>query len=143
MKYKVKQIGDTLVLTSSDIQIGDKIQAKDGSGSSIITEFKRVFAKGEITTSIGESKEGAITYSQLENDWLKVIGEISPEATWVKEGDEFDEDEVEGVLYNRKHPDESIYGFTVEKLLAWIKLNPMPEKYQVIFHIKGKCGHFH
>lgn len=32
--------------------------------------------------------------------WLKIIGEISPEAIWVKEGDEFEEEEWRSAMEN-------------------------------------------
>lgn len=73
----------------------------------------------------------------------KIIGEISPEATWVKEGDEFDEDELDPYLYCLKHPDESFYFDEFNQTLEWIKLNPNPIKYKVVVKILGPCKHFH
>ena len=55
----------------------------------------------------------------LSGEWIKVIGEISPDALgYVKEGDEFDETEV------------SIYDVLNKISVLGIK-------------IKGPCGHFH
>ena len=59
-----------LFLCSRDIQVGDKvIDSTDGK------EY--------------EVKEGL-----LSPEMVKVIGEISPDATWVKEGDEFDKEQL-------------------------------------------------
>ena len=59
-----------------------------------------------------------------EEDRYRVIGEISPDATWVKEGDEFDEEEI---VVSRK------------PMKKYIENNP----YCKIVNIKGPCGHFH
>lgn len=63
-----------LFLCSRDIQIGDKVRWLTGNGewgNSVVT---------------GDPSKLIETY--------KVIGEISPEAIWVKEGDEFDEGDI-------------------------------------------------
>lgn len=64
----------------------------------------------------------------------KVIGEISPEATWVKEGDEFDDKDIEvytiDVLENRYIP------ISIEE-------KRVIERSKSIIKIKGSCGHFH
>lgn len=63
-----------LFLCSRDIQIGDKV--KDEYSGLDITATKDNFP------------------SNASDFWLKVIGPISTEAKWVKDGDEFDEDET-------------------------------------------------
>jgi len=60
-----------LFLCSRDIQVGDKVYAT-------ADDFYRTY-------------DG---YSDLCTDEIKIIGEISPQAIWVKEGDEFEEDEI-------------------------------------------------
>jgi hypothetical protein len=65
-----------LFLCSRDIQVGDKVFS---SKVSYLTQDE--------TITVDEYN---ITICREEEDF-KVIGEISPEATWVKEGDEFDE----------------------------------------------------
>ena len=65
-----------LFLCSRDIQIGDWI-----------TNINRQ------ETHVDEELLSTINKGLLPEDF-KVIGEISPEAIWVKEGDEFDEDDV-------------------------------------------------
>jgi hypothetical protein len=64
-----------LFLCSRDIQVGDEMTRLDGS------KFKA-----------DKAPDGSAHWN---GHAYKVIGEISPEATWVKEGREFDEDEVE------------------------------------------------
>jgi hypothetical protein len=53
------------------------------------------------------------------------IGQISPEAKWVKEGDEFVEDEIFLSKYGSN----------------WDNKKPLSQKYTAF--IKGSCGHFH
>lgn len=68
-----------LFLCSRDIQVGDTVKAllvdKFGYKDYLITDKD----SAELSIEMGD---------------FKVIGEISPEATWVKEGDEFDRTEA-------------------------------------------------
>lgn len=69
-----------LFLCSRDIQVGDKVLNSKMTGDLDVTE--------DILELIqSEPNEG----------WFKVVGEISPEARWIKEGDEFDKDDIEHV----------------------------------------------
>ena len=52
----------------------------------------------------------------------KKVGKISPDATWMKEGDEFTEEEI-----LRDYPIEN----EKEEVVSWI------------IKLKGPCGHFH
>src|SRR5688572_13257454 len=65
-----------LFLCSKDIQIGDTVKS--------LLADKSGYIDNHMNTTPEELKQ-----SILDGDF-KVIGEISPEATWVKEGDEFD-----------------------------------------------------
>jgi len=61
-----------LFLCSKDIKIGDKVKLLEGSNNDYDIKFE----------------------DEIGNDlWFKVIGELSPDAIWVKEGDEFNEEE--------------------------------------------------
>lgn len=97
-----------LFLCSRDIQVRDKLQTISGVKTQV--EYP----------------------SQLENfpydKLFKVIGEISPEATWVKEGNEFDEDDWQFVVY---------------EIDARIELPKYPIPRFANLEIKGPCGHFH
>jgi len=63
-----------LFLCSRDIQVGDKMTRLDGS------KFKA-----------DKAPDGSAHWN---GHAYKVIGEVSPDATWVKEGMEFDEEEI-------------------------------------------------
>ena len=134
-----------LFLCSRDIQVGDKVLDEDYC-------------------------EWIVVESDLKNlnPLTKVIGQISPQATWVKAGDEFDEDEVRlmkaiKVKYStRAHGGEDtiILGSEdsysedelQESLEYWCE---RPNQFGIqsakgvgdIFinhiEIKGPCGHFH
>lgn len=99
-----------LFLCSRDITIGDKLYPLEGAE---------------------DQKEGAeMTCAQdvvvfKRNRAFKVIGEISPEATWVKEGDEF---EGEGIDFVPVVSDED---YKVERTG------------RIFYIVKGPCGHFH
>jgi len=77
------------------------------------------YGRGWITETLMLAKYGS----------FKVIGEISSEAIWVKERDEFDENQL-GIKY-KDYSEVNIYPF-VENMAF--------DKYIVI---KGPCGHFH
>ena len=64
-----------LFLCSRDIQVGDEYYTSDFQKYKTPLEPDEDFFKGN-------------------NDRFKVIGEISPNAKWVKEGDEFDENQI-------------------------------------------------
>ena len=49
-------------------KVGDKFQAKDGSGSFVINQITRIGAKGIITNSLGKVTNGYATYNQLETE---------------------------------------------------------------------------
>lgn len=59
----------------------------------------------------------------IKNGWYKVIGEVSPEATWVKEGDKFDAEDLfaNGCGHNWNDIPTNIWKFK----------------------IKGPCGYYH
>lgn len=75
-----------LFLCSKDIQIGDTVHYTYDHNLKWVVD--KVFS----TTFISGSGEHPI------NTIYKVIGEISPEAIWVKEGDEFDEDQIKKMV---------------------------------------------
>lgn len=72
-----------LFLCSRDIQVGDKAYFNTTSDPVEVTKVEN----GMLTN------KGGKTYSVDES--FKVIGEISPNASWVTEGMEFDENDVE------------------------------------------------
>lgn len=74
-----------LFLCSRDIQVGDKFRY-GGQEGDLSREYLCV-------SDEENADEYRINISIVGRCDFKVIGEISPEATWIKEGDEFDDDE--------------------------------------------------
>ncbi len=116
-----------LFLCSRDIQVGDKLTGWSNKTYHIaIEEDIELFKNAGVT-----------------DDIFKVIGEISPDAIWVKEGDEFEEEDLQGILYRLNHPDESIYG-SIDQLLLLHKTITHPERYTPRVEIKcSQCNTFH
>jgi hypothetical protein len=123
-----------LFLCSRDIQVDDKLTNIDGvSTETVMTEGDK--------------------YLLFDGNNFKVIGEISPDATWVKEGDEFDKSELGMKIFY-------IYGKCGSgSHLGWLD-NPqsligtnifvnnpsdgeITKIEHIIISIKGPCGHFH
>lgn len=96
-KAKVK-----LFLCSRDVKMGDKVKIEGGSFNDYEIDREEQIFNGHL--------------------FYKIIGEISPEATWIKEGDEFDITDV--------------------KRIAIGIGNPVGSEYH-IYEILGPCGHFH
>jgi len=99
-----------LFFCSRDTQVGDKDVHWDEATTDIVDKLDVKLGK----------EAGA----------FKVIGEISPEATWVKEGDEFNENEIQR------------YAKLEHGIAPWIK-DREKVGYECIVQIKGPCGHFH
>lgn len=99
-----------LFLCSRDIQVGDNYQSPKRFGSK---EYIDAYCDGDFFPGS-----------------FKVFGEISTEATWVKEGDEFNEDEW-------RYWNSTIGGgvFVDKAVVASIKTDTIK--------IKGPCGYFH
>lgn len=139
-----------LFLVSRDIQVGDEY-------INTITN-KKHFCTHELSSVQIQEKLSPGTY-------IKVIGEISPDALgYVKEGQEFDEDEIKifGSIHNSYNssrlteeeiariakqfhktvlkveygnPEHDVSGRTVCTTIYWNETNSIK--------IKGPCGHFH
>jgi hypothetical protein len=107
-----------LFLCSRDIQVGDEVQNGDGELCKIPNEADLRNAK--------------------EHGFFKILGEISPEATWVKEGDDFDEEEIEFWDKTEDHPTDKSY------LHKWLKEGRVDYVLKYFyFKILGPCKHFH
>lgn len=129
-----------LFLCSRDIQIGDRVQV-DVLLNGVYNEF--VFEKECVENGIRVQQfTGVGVYVHYpdsdEGNLFKVIGEISPNAKWVKEGDEFDEDDYYWKLFPRHTHDED--GYTI-----WLDEDDLPDLNRKIpiYNVKGPCGHFH
>jgi hypothetical protein len=119
-----------LYLCSRDIKVGDKdvhTQIMQSEGEEIIHEVKYDYQL-EMMKGLAEANN-LVPY--------KVIGPISPQATWMKEGAELEEDEWEYVCINLKH--------------GWTEIQVPKDHFDTInrqmfthgITIKGPCGHFH
>lgn len=141
-----------LFLCSRDIQVGDK------TNNGIIKEVTK--NEGTNPDEIKLLKYGVFFWYVFEQGGLgtnkntfKIIGEISPDATWVKEGDEFDEDEIEKI-YKKQ------FECLCEKPNMYRSEEQANCEYMVDDHrggdlcirridvldyikLKGPCGHFH
>jgi hypothetical protein len=111
-----------LFLCSEDIQIGDMV--KDINYPSQIP-----FLMDGLYLKILKEKG-------IKDNFYRVVGEISPEATWVKDGDEFDECKV-------------VHYFELNGIWKYVGVRDAEimrkkgETVKEICKIKGPCGHFH
>lgn len=131
-KYFVKKIEDKLMLVSRDIQVEGKIvtvrvtraKIKDFADrdrpkwwNNHIGETFKCKVKKDAWYLIDRAAMIHFDCGEVVGKEPKVIGEISPDAVWVKEGDEFN------------YPLECTH--------------PLPLKDGRYCMIKGPCGHFH
>ena len=120
-----------LFLCNRDIQIGDKITYMD--------KYQGTLEASTIGKYQFTDQDGGIHYLHLGDEiyGFKVIGEISPEATWVKEGDEFEEEDVKCYKHLILKDGSTLCSHTEEE-----DMSPRCE-YANVYQIKGPCGHFH
>jgi hypothetical protein len=146
-----------LFLCSRDIQVGDKVKFQLVPNK---TPWKELEVE-EVYGFFGIDKTAILKdgdfkiHTTPDNFCFKVIGEISPEATWVKEGDEFDDTECEGYYGTGGNIIEEgkLRGKRISVIFNWrldtdneilerLKIKENPE-FRIIYKIKGPCGHFH
>lgn len=118
-----------LFLCSTDIKVGDKVKCISHDGS-IIDYFvirdagtqQKSEQLWQVVTQCAFPESG---YYINKARAFKVLGEVSSEATWVREEDEFDEEEIRhsGKIYLSKYAEE--------------------DEYIEYYLIKGPCGHYH
>lgn len=106
-----------LFLCSRDIQVGDIVWPK-----------YLVFEDG----SEGRPEGNWMHLSAITSGSFKVIGVMSSFATYVKEGDEFDQHEIQ--RFGRSYQKDG--NKTAEE-------TPYKSQYYDYYLIKGPCGHFH
>ena len=73
--------------------------------------------------ALEEKKLGEVLVELNITNWFKVLGELSPNATWVKEGDEIE------VVLNQEIDIDSKHMGLVDKVID--------------IHVLGPCGHYH
>lgn len=136
--YRDKSKKVKLFLCSRNIQVGDKVKSfnypeqEEREVVNLRTSKKLVGAENhsEIYHLVDIQYPNEINTAAVSN-FFKVIGEISPEATWVKEGDRFDKTEIKWTPWGKE--------FDWEVLNSNGEL-PYPN---ATISIKGPCGHFH
>lgn len=123
-----------LFLCSKDINVGDKVIEPctyDGTMREYTVVKTPEKFRRDVPAGINPEVNSGNPIS-LNQFTFKLIGQISPNATWVKAGDEFEKSEVQ---YNIR---KELNNF--ESGMDWTHC-----EYDVIifFKIKGPCGHFH
>lgn len=127
------------------IEIGDKCfyQSKKTpkwNGFCKIIEKANQFNNDYYAIELGDTRTGAY-YSEL----IKVISEVSPEAIWVKDGDEFIDNDIKYGTYRKFDKNCSVLECPKDE---WFLSKE--EEYALNINdwhkcilIKGSCGHFH
>lgn len=132
-----------LVLCSRDIKEGDKVYSKyneiagGGSYEVIVDKMKGPVFWAEFWA---EGSKSYIPNLHI-NNWGKYVAEISPEATWVENGMEFDERDIKIVEFSKARRELVNEAITLEKAMSnWPLRDNLPE---FMAYIKGPCKHFH
>jgi len=119
-----------LFLCTVDIQVGDDIK-KDYGGT---TRDSKVFKQRNDTLVKLEGYYDWHDLSKLgEKGFYKIVGVVSPNATWVKPLDEFEEEEIK----ISKRCQECYF---TEGAQVWCGCSNQNISF---VEIKGPCGHFH
>jgi hypothetical protein len=126
-----------LFLCSRDIQVGDSIECYIPVGEppyytdkGLVTEYK---PEDDTITYVVDNDPNHQLINVGRDFCYKVIGPISPQALWVKEGMEFDEDEIYRFGYLRGK--EEKWSLDIIQWDGWVDAP--------FVKIKGPCGHFH
>ena len=123
--YPAKKV--KLFLCSGDIKVGDKV-------------FKPRFENLDTFIVLDNEqktfKEKWITLSEaIFGGYFKKVGLISPEATWVKEGDELERKNINPIYVCEKGDECDLY--------FGKQICPASHNLIDTIKIKGPCGHFH
>jgi len=124
-----------LFLCSRDIQVGDtNLQHYDPLTNTKCADEPRSINNEEELLYLKDYIEKVERY-----DCFKVLGEISPEATWVKEGDTFNNDEIKQHIVPVKAGFEKYYDTEHQEEME----RDVYEAVVGYYKIKGSCGNFH
>lgn len=90
-----------LFLCSRDIQAGDKVQFSICNGA----KWKELLCieKDEDGVVLEDGEYEIRTTPDRTNQCFKIIGQISTQATWIKEGDEFEFEDLQFAIYPPEH----------------------------------------
>lgn len=127
--------GVEMFLCSRDIKVGDKVINPDTLIEEELTQ--EIWDYFHATQSMWKSQP-----------YFKVVGKISPDALpYVKECQEFDEDQIMGVWYEPYDGDDYI---PIKDFADFVRKQNLKrrEGYKIktkdcLYAIKGPCGHFH
>lgn len=134
--YDVQKV--KLFLCSRDIQVGDKVFI---IGHTLQEPLKIISIKNGM---VSFDTTYYIILDQPVQDCFKVIGEISPDATWVKEGDTFDEGEITFIYINKHFPDEQAEFDNSSEFLANEYYHRNRDKFKMIVKVKcSQCNTYH
>lgn len=132
-----------LFLCSRDIQVGDKVKVPrtkdnfDNNNFDIEGTINSV-GNNEVSVKIDDY------FSPFPKNYcIKVIGSILSAATWVREGDEFEEDEVEEWFWHIKQK-ALMFKVSEDWVPKFLELCKDKEWYERgHYMIKGPCGFYH
>lgn len=133
-----------LFLCSRDVKVGDEVIKLAGTvdeGKGTIVQLGETVVRLKLN-DLDENNEPIIAGYQMKSI-IKVIGEKSPEATWVKEGDEFDESEIEAWWWDVNRGWFRYRYEADDELREYIRIVNKRGDISKIFKLKGPCGHFH
>jgi hypothetical protein len=129
-----------LFLCSRDIQVGDKVRGEYPSTLGFDVECLRT--DDSIVPHWAVKGQDGKEYYYAKQDSFKVIGEVSPDATWVKEGDEFEQLDI---FADKRQSFEDWWrdnGTSKADKMSKRTLDKYNKSGKYI-RIKGPCGHFH
>lgn len=138
-KYFTKLIDNKMMLCTRDIKVGDTCKFLHPTNPhpehlddnhKILNLHHSTYKPFEVRTDNGYGpKEG----------YFKVIGEISPEAKWIKEGDEFEEDQIRIDMIDRKFPAESHYDIEDLELINAVFIKNRPDRFYISIAVECPC----
>ncbi len=118
-----------LFLCSRDIKLYDEVY------NPVTDEYETVVK--DLYEGGGKRPDKCTDFQEVEQcKSFKVIGQISEEATWVKEGDEFDE--YRDVWYFELN---GKWKYLARNSVDWMR--ERGEEIKLVCKVKGPCGHFH
>ena len=147
---KIKE-DDKIVLPDFYVKFYEDIVTEIATVTGINEENEVIHFKRKSNFSLfGDKEERCHSGVLIKDNPMKLMGEISPEAIWVKEGDEFDDTEIQEWYWHIEQNHLAVSVKFAEEISnkppnfvpnAWEKNTDVFSRN--IFTIKGPCGHFH
>jgi hypothetical protein len=117
--YVIKNFNQQLYVCGRDVQMGDTVIYMHQTGK---VEETMQSVKPPLFDIVEEKGGRIFIYAEDKKNVFRPLGTVSPEALWIKDGDEF----------------------TFEELMAQgVGVNWSPVRTGWKFTLKGPCGHFH